>query len=360
MSDLIKTTIIAGGFALGSILLAFIARWILRVVLGAVYRTTKSELDDRIFKCLESPLILAVIAAGLYGSTLAVLHSEVWKFEPTRLADYITRTNQIYKGIFTLIVAFGLLRVVNAVARWYATSAAPASAAYQIELLKKLTNIAVWALVVVLVLGQLGYKVSALLATLGVGGLAVALALQDTLANIFAGFYVMADKSVKVGDYVKLDSGDEGFVEEVGWRNTRIRLWANNMVLIPNSKLIQSVVTNYNMPHQELSVYVSCGVSYNSDLDHVERVTIETANQILQEVPGAVSDYQAAVRFKEFGDSNINFVVVLRAKDIASQYLIHHEFIKALHRRYREEGIEISYPVRVIVPSGDISGAVPL
>ena len=360
MSDIVRTIVIAGSFVLGSILVALVALWIQRTVVARAYRTTKSELDDLIFRSLESPLMLAVIVAGLYAATLVVLRSDALELSQKALAYYIGKTNDIFKAILTLIVAFGALRLLNIVARWYATSVAPRGTAYQVEVLKKLVNIAVWALVAVLVLGQLGYKVNALLATLGIGGLAVALALQDTLSNIFAGFYVMADKSIKVGDYVKLDSGDEGFVEEVGWRNTRIRLWANNMVLIPNAKLIQSVLTNYDMPQQQLSVYVRCGVSYDSDLEHVERVTIDVAKQILQDVPGAVKEYDPVVRYKEFGDSNINFVVVLRAKEVASQYLIHHEFIKALHSRYREEGIEISYPVRVIVPSGDGEGAVPV
>lgn len=360
MSDIVRTIVIAGSCVLGSILVALVARWIQRTVVARAYRKTKSELDDLIFRSLESPLMLAVIVAGLYAATLVVLRSDALELSQKALAYYISKTNDIFKAVFTLIVAFGALRLLNVVAHWYATSVAPRGTAYQVEVLKKLVNIAVWALVAVLVLGQLGYKVSALLATLGIGGLAVALALQDTLSNIFAGFYVMADKSIKVGDYVKLDSGDEGFVEEVGWRNTRIRLWANNMVLIPNAKLIQSVLTNYDMPQQQLSVYVWCGVSYDSDLEHVERVTIDVAKRILQDMPGAVTEYDPAVRYKEFGDSNINFVVVLRAKDVASQYLIQHEFIKALHRRYREEGIEISYPVRVIVPSGDGKGPVPV
>lgn len=358
MSQMVRTAVIAGSFLVGSVILALLARWVQRSVLRRLYRRTESDLDDMLFKSLEGPVTLAIVALGLYGAALTILHSSLMnRFPQDTVSHYIAKTNQVSLAVATLIVSFGLLRLFNSAARWYSTKIGPSGFAHQVQLLKKVLNFAAWAVIIVLVLAQLGYKVNALMATLGIGGLAVALALQDTLSNVFAGFYTMADKSVKIGDYIKLESGEEGFVEEVGWRNTRIRLWANNMVLVPNSKLIQSIVTNYTMPEHQLSVYVSCGVSYSSDLDEVERVTIETAKHILQTVPGAVEHYEPVVRFKEFGDSNINFLVVLRARDVASQYLLHHEFVKALHRRYREEGIEINYPVRVIVPAGD--GAPP-
>ena len=352
MSETVRGVISAVGFVLGSFVLALLSRRILRTVLRSVYKKTKSELDDVVVRALERPLMLAVLLAGLYGAALAIVHLDAWGFSAARSAEYVGKTSQAFKAAFRVVMAFGVLKLLNAISLWYVRSLDSRGAVHQIGVLRKIVNFGVWALVIVLVLGQLGYKVSALLATLGVAGLAVALALQDTLANVFAGFYIVADRSIKVGDYVKLDSGEEGFVEDVSWRNTRIRLWANNMVIVPNSKLIQSIVTNYDLPQQQLSVYVWCAISYNSDLDHVERVTIEVAREVLSDVPGGVRDYEPVMRYKEFGDSNITFVVVLRSKDAASQYLLQHEFIKRLHRRYRDEGIEISYPVRVIMSAG--------
>jgi len=179
--------------------------------------------------------------------------------------------------------------------------------------------------------------------------LAVALALQDTLSNLFAGIYMMVDRPVTVGDFIKLESGEEGFVEEIGWRNTKVRMWANNIVIIPNSKLSQSVLTNYYLPHQEMSVYVRCGVAYDSDLEHVERVCVEVAKEVMARVEGSATDWQPAVRFKEFADFSINFLVVLRVTDFAAQYLLAHEYIKALHRRFDREGIEIPFPIRTVI-----------
>ncbi|MCE5324598.1 mechanosensitive ion channel family protein [bacterium] len=348
MSSTTVHLVTAASFLLGSIVLALLSRWIFRNVIRKFYSRTKSEFDDVIFKSLERPLMLLIITLGLYGAAATVVHMDIWGLSAVKLDAYSGKISQILSAVLTVVVALGILGVLNGIAEWYIHSVGSKGASYQIRVLKKLANAVIWAIVIALALGQLGYKVSALLATLGVAGLAVALALQDTLANVFAGFYIMADRSVKAGDYIKLDSGDEGFVEDIGWRNTRIRLWANNTVIVPNSKLIQSILTNYDLPQQQLSVYISCGVGYNSDLDYVEQVTIDVGRQVLQDVPGAVTDFEPIVRFKEFGDSNINFLTILRAKDVASQYLIHHEFIKRLHRRYREEGIEISYPVRVV------------
>ena len=205
------------------------------------------------------------------------------------------------------------------------------------------------ALLLLLVLGQLDYEIMPLITSLGVAGIAVALALQDTLGNIFAGFYILFDRPMKVGDYVQLEDGDEGFVTEIGWRNTKIRPWANNIIVIPNAKLAASKIINHHLPEERQNVYVNCGVSYESDLEHVERVAVEVGKEVMARVEGSDDEYEPMVRFKEFGDSNINFLLVLRIKEFGVQYLLSHECVKALHKRFTQEGIEISWPVRKLV-----------
>ncbi len=339
------------GLVVMSALLAMLVHRVLIIVSARLIRRTVSDLDDKMLKALDRPLMLALLAIGLYAGVVTALQISVPAIDDARAAAYTAKSSRVLWAVLALIGALSSVRVLNLLARVHLSQDHSRGIVQQIDTLRKLISIVIWTLAAVQILGQLGYKISTLVATLGIAGLAVALALQDTLANVFAGFYIVADKSLKVGDYVKLDSGEEGFVEEISWRNTRIRLWANNMVIVPNSKLIQSVLTNYDLPQQQLSVYVRCGVSYESDLDHVERVTVDVAREVLNDVPGGVTDHEPVVRFKEFGDSNIDFVVVLRSVDASSQYLLQHEFIKRLHRRYRDEGISISYPVRLIVPA---------
>ncbi|MHB0935165.1 MAG: mechanosensitive ion channel family protein [Armatimonadota bacterium] len=216
---------------------------------------------------------------------------------------------------------------------------------------RKVVTVIVWAVGGILVLGQLGLEITPLLTTLGLGSLAVALALQDTLANFFAGIYLMLDRPIRVGDYVRLDTGDEGFVDAIGWRSTHIRLWSNYIVVIPNTRLTSSIITNLVLNQSETSVYIHGGVGYLNDLEHVERVLIEVAHETQERVDGAVTGAEPLIRFQEFGDSNITFLAILKVSEFAYQYVLKHEFIKAVHRRFREEGIEIAWPVRQLVVS---------
>src|SRR4030066_2427909 len=122
----------------------------------------------------------------------------------------------------------------------------------------------------------------------------------------------------------------------------------NNVVIVPNSKLVSSQITNFYLPEPELAVLVQVGVSYQSDLEKVERVTIEVAKQVLQEVEGGVKEFEPFIRYHTFNDISINFTVILRAKEYVHKYLITHEFIKRLHRRYQQEDIEIPFPIRTV------------
>jgi len=155
-------------------------------------------------------------------------------------------------------------------------------------------------------------------------------------------------RQIRVGDFIKLESGEEGYVLDVGWRATRVRMIRNNVVLIPNSRLAQSVITNYYYPEQELAVLVQVGVHYDSDLAHVERVTIEVGEEVMKTVQGGVPEFKPFIRYHTVGDFSINFTVILRTKEFVGNYLIKHEFIKRLHKRYNEEGINIPYPIHAI------------
>jgi small-conductance mechanosensitive channel len=215
-----------------------------------------------------------------------------------------------------------------------------------------LTRNIAWALTAVLgllvVLNGVGLSITPMLTALGVGGLAVALALQEPLANFFAGLFITLAGQIRVGDYVKLDSGQEGYVVDFSWRSTRLRMLANNLVLVPNARLAQAIVVNHCLPSQDLAVLVEVGVDYASDLRQVERVVMEVGHEVMAEVPGGLPDFEPFIRYHTFADSSINFTVILRAKEFADQYLIKHECVKRLHARFNAEGIVIPFPIRTI------------
>ena len=174
------------------------------------------------------------------------------------------------------------------------------------------------------------------------------LALQDTLSNLFSGLQITMSRQINPGDYVRLDTGEEGYVTDITWRNTTIRALPNNMVVVPNAKLAGAIVTNYYLPQQEMAVLVQVGVAYESDLKKVETVTIETGREVMQEVPGGVPEFEPFIRYHTFADFSINFTVILRAREYVDQYLIKHEFVKRLHQRYNREGITIPFPIRTV------------
>jgi small-conductance mechanosensitive channel len=215
-----------------------------------------------------------------------------------------------------------------------------------------LTRNVAWALVAALgllvVLNGVGLSITPMLTALGVGGLAVALALQEPLANFFAGLFITLAGQIRVGDYVKLDSGQEGYVVDFSWRSTRLRMLANNLVLVPNAKLAQAIVVNHHLPSQDLAVLVEVGVDYASDLRQVERVVTEVGREVMADVAGGVPAFEPFIRYHTFADSSINFTVILRAREFVDQYLIKHEFVKRLHTRFNHEGIVIPFPIRTI------------
>jgi small-conductance mechanosensitive channel len=197
-------------------------------------------------------------------------------------------------------------------------------------------------------LDVLGINITPLIAGLGIGGVAVALAIQPTLSNLFAGTYVITEGVVNPGDYIEMDGGVSGYVVDVNWRSTRLRTWTNNLVIIPNSRFADSVITNYSKPDEHVNVYLTCGVAYESDLGRVEQVGHEVMERVLAEHPGAVLDYGAYFGYETFGESNIDFWLFVQAKDRLASFEVRSELIKQLHSRLAEEGITINYPVRTL------------
>jgi small-conductance mechanosensitive channel len=218
----------------------------------------------------------------------------------------------------------------------------------ELGLIRGATRGVVIALAMMVFLDSVGISITPLIASLGIGTAAIALALQDTLTNLFAGIYMMAEKPIEAGHFIQLESSEQGHVEHVGWRSTQIRTLGDIVVVVPNSKLAGSVITNFSLPRNELGITVEVGVDYSSDLEKVEAITLEVARQVIDRVTGAASEFEPHVRFHSFADSSINFKVWLGARNYIEGLTLKHEFIKCLHSRYKQEGIIIPSPIRTI------------
>lgn len=251
-------------------------------------------------------------------------------------------------GLVFLSVSFILFfaEVISEFIRSYAKRTSTDIA--QVSILEHFAKWLVILLGILILLHSLGIPLGPVLTGFGIGGLAVALALQDTLANFFSGLHLLISKQIKPGDYVKLDSGEEGYVVDITWRNTVIKELPNNFIIIPNSRIAKAIIKNYYVPEKEISVPISVGISYESDLDNAEKVAIEVAKEVMREVKGGVPTFEPFLRYNGFSDFSINFTVILRAQEVVDQYLIKHEYIKRLHKRFKKEGIVIPYPVRTV------------
>src|SRR5437660_592929 len=181
-----------------------------------------------------------------------------------------------------------------------------------------------------------------LLTTLGIGSLAVALALQDTLGNFFAGLYLKADRPVRLGDYVRVDTGDEGTVMHIGWRSTRLQTLANNTVVLPNERLSKAVVTNYNLPDPEASVDVRVTVAYDTDLERVERLLAEAARHARADHPGMLDDPPPAVRLiPGFGPKGLDLTLSVWVRDFRDKAGVEDALRRHILVHFRAEAIKI-------------------
>lgn len=330
--------------------LLFFALWLLASaafvlffhrVLHARAKASANRVDDIVADAVRAPLALWLVLAGLwFEATWFRAFPEAW--DPgLRVAIPV---------LFALTGAYTLVRVAHGLMDYYG-STRPAFRGVQ-GTLEFATRLVVYAVAFMLVLDHLGVTITPILGALGIAGLAVALALQDTLSNFFAGLYISLDRPLREGDFVELDGGSlgniKGYVVDVGWRTIRVRELSNNIFVVPNSRVASGVVKNYDLPESEMAALVQVSVAYESDLEHVERVTIEAAKAVLRETPGAVSHFEPFIRYHTFADSGIGFTVILRCRSFVDQYLLTHAFVKALHARYLKEGITIPYPQRTL------------
>jgi small-conductance mechanosensitive channel len=324
-------------FLASGLLLGLIAEKIVVPSLIKLVQRTPWEADDVIVGALHNMPLLWCFLAGAWGAVNASV-ALIPRWEGV-LRQSLLVAFLLSLTVITARIASGLVALYSLKSEGLIPST---------TIFRNLTAVFIYAIGLLVILDSLGISITPILTALGVGGLAVALALQDTLSNLFAGLQIIASRQVKVGDYIMLDSGQEGYVTDIRWRNTVIRALPNNMIIIPNSKLASTITTNYYEPEKEMSVLVQVGVSYASRLEHVEKVTIEVGREVMREVQGGVTTHEPFIRYHTFADSSINFSVILRGKEFTDQFLIKHEFIKRLHRRYDQEGINIPFPIRTV------------
>lgn len=321
--------------------LSTVALLVLRNVAFRLFRRwaerTETSIDDFVLQSLKTPSVYWCIGLGLF---IGIGFSDL----PERQTAYLIRAIEL---LVILSVTFAVSNIAGSIFNDYIRrSELPVQGTGLARGVIRGTILVVGFLIL---LSVLGISVTPILTALGVGGLAVALALQDTLSNLFAGIHILVEKPIRVGDFIRLETGQEGYVEDITWRTTRLRMLPNNMVIIPNSKIAQSTLTNYHLPEKRMSLLIPISVSYSSDPDKVEAVLVEETTGAVGEIPGLLGDPAPFVRFiPGFGESSLDFTLICQVAEFVDQYYAQHDLRKRIFRRFHHEGIEIPFPHRTV------------
>jgi small-conductance mechanosensitive channel len=320
--------VLLGGWFVRRLVFAALANWASR---------SNGRLDDLLVDAIRGPFLLWTMILGLY---LATQSSDL----PPRA---MVLTSKAFLVLWIVSLTYVAAKLAGSFIKFYGRKVA--SALPVTTLTQSLASLAVSIVGMLVLLDTLDISITPILTALGVGGLAVALALQDTLSNLFAGFYVSVAGQVRVGDYIKLETGDEGYVTDISWRSTTLRALPNNLIVVPNAKLAQVIVTNYHLPEKRMSLLIPVGVSYDCDPQAVEQILIEEAVAGAHDIPGLLADPEPFVRFIPcFGDSSIDFTLICQVAEFVDQFAVQHELRKRIFQRFRNEGIEIPFPIRTV------------
>jgi small-conductance mechanosensitive channel len=329
----------------GTLIAGYLVKRLLFRALRRWGETTSGKVDVVLTESLGGPILIWSLILGIYFATESL-------DLPDRSLRIIERTLFILTILSLTMMAS---RLAGNLIRFYGTriqGAMPVT-----TLTQNLAQLFVAVVGILIALYHLGISITPILTAFGVGGLAVALAMQDTLSNLFAGFYVSMAGQVRLGDYIKLNTGEEGYVTDISWRSTTIRTLNNNLVIIPNAKLAQAIVTNYCLPEKRVSLNIPVNVSYGSDPDHVERVLLEETRNAVGSVPGLLAEPAPSVRLiPGFGDSAMNFTLSCQVAEFVDQFLVQHELRKRILERFRAERIEIPFPARTVYVREQASG----
>ena len=303
-----------------------------RLLFGRLERwaaTTRTQIDNILIDSLHGPFLLWILILAIH---LAVEYSS--------LPRSVTHGSaKLLLALWIISLTLVLSKLSGRLVRLYSTKlegALPLG-----TLTEVLAGVIIGTLGFLMVLQQVfDVDIKAILAALGVGGLAVALALQDTLSNLFAGFYVSVARQVRIGDFVKIDAGQSGYVQDIGWRSTTLRELGGNLIFIPNNKLSQSIVTNYYLPERSVGVSIAVPVMYSADPGQVERLLTEVGAAAVGQVPGLLKEPAPSAKLiPGFTKTSMDFTLDCRVAEFADQFLVQHELRKRIYLRFREENV---------------------
>ncbi len=323
---------------------AFLGRWAIKFIFSRVIhrftRQTKTTFDDALLDAVAPPLYwLALVYAFQFSLNRLDFIFEKLNFD----------LNSFYFILFWLIGFAVLWRVITYLAKWYEKQLALTS---EVELgeqlmpfLRRVLLIILTIIVAIIFLDYFNIEVGGVVATLGIGSLAIALAAQATLADTISGFVIMIDRPFRIGDRIEMQELNTwGDVVDIGLRSTRIRTRDNRMVIIPNSIIGKSLIVNHSYPDTEYRIQIHVGVAYGTDVEQARQVIVNAVSQ----VEGVLPDHPVEALFLEFGDSALTFRIRWWLESYVDTRRMFDKVNTAIYKSLNEAGIDIPFPQRVI------------
>jgi MscS family membrane protein len=300
-------------------------------------RQTASDIDDRILEALRRPGAILVFLIGVY----AAFHR--YKF---RVRGHID--NAMYV-VAVVVILWGFMRVLGILLVWHgeklSTEKKDETIARQLlPLTNKIFRIVIAAIGLVIILEHFGIRIQSILVSLGVGSLAVGLALQDTLANMFGGFTIMLDRPFRVGERIQLQTGELGDVQYIGMRSTTVLMPDSNTLIIPNALLVKTIVINHSFPDNRLLIKVELKVAYDSNTEMVKEIMRESAvnNPRILPVPAPEAYFNA------FGDSALHMILFCYVKSFQEKAAAIDALNTDIAVKFKAAAIEIAPPSRTV------------
>ena len=301
---------------------------------------TRWEGDEQLIRFLKKSVrrLILLIGAFYFLGYLSDVLGESYKL-------YL---NGIFYVLIVFVITFALMGLVSLAVRIYSKSLIEKKMLGDKEdffpLLVRVFKIIIFIIALIIIMKHFKQDVQALVVSLGIGSLAIALAAQETLANMIAGFVIMTDRPFRVGDRIQLSSGEKGDVYEIGLRSTKVKTFDNTLLIVPNAEIVKEKILNLTYPDPITRVRVNVGVAYGTDVQKVKSILEEICNRH----PRVLNHPPPNAYFLDFGDSSLDFFLTCRVPDWRDEWTIAEEIRLEIDRRFKEEGIEIPFPQRTL------------
>jgi MscS family membrane protein len=323
-----------------AIILAKVVKFFIVSVAPHLVSKTETTLDDEMIKAINGPLQVFVVALGFYMAFAALNDL------PVIISNNL---GMILTVVLIYIAAYLVANIATALINWYKNDIAPHTDSdlddVLMPFLSKAAGVTVFILATLMAISAMGIEITPLLATVGVGGIAVALAAQELLSNLFGAISILGDRPYKVGDRIEMDDGLSGDVTEIGLRSTRVKTVDGRIIVIPNADISKSMIINYSQPDPKMRYDIKVGISYDSDVEKASKILLEIANG----TEGVMKEPAPQVYVKDLGNFSVNMLMQVWMKDYKLNWEVPDKIYRETLKRFAAEKIDIPYPITSVI-----------